>query len=173
MTTVDTARTAAPVREAVARPTRIHWRHELLLAAVAVVFVASQLRFFRPGTGLGWDEAVYLSVVNPHATDAPWGAWRAWGTPLLVWPVGAFDAPAEAIRIYLAIIAGIALFGAFRVWLSVRNVIAVTLAALLFSTCYAAVLFGPQAMPNYFTALAAVAATGLFVRAMNAASVPV
>ncbi|MFF4650768.1 hypothetical protein [Streptomyces sp. NPDC001380] len=61
-------------------------RSLLPLAAVAAAFTAAQLLLVVPGTGLGWDETVYVSQVDPRVPAAFFSAPRARGISWLAAP---------------------------------------------------------------------------------------
>ena len=65
-----------------------------------------------------------------------------------------------ALRVYLAVLASLALYAAYAVWLRVRPDGSVPLAALALSSLWVTVFYGPTTMPNVAIALAGVFATG-------------
>ncbi|MEV8313924.1 hypothetical protein AB0Q95_07095 [Streptomyces sp. NPDC059900] len=136
-----------------------------LLAAVAVAFTLAQLALVRPGMGLGWDEAVYVSQVSGHAPAAFFSAPRARGISLLVAPIASWSSSTELLRIYLAVLSGLGLFLALRVWRGLFPVRVLALAGALFATLWVTVFYGPEVMPNYWVAIGALAAVGCFLRA--------
>ncbi|MEH0579186.1 MULTISPECIES: hypothetical protein [Streptomyces] len=140
-------------------------RGEAALAVVASVYTVAQLLLVRPGVGLGWDESVYVSQVSSHAPAAFFSAPRARGVPLLVAPVAAWSSSTVLLRIYLAVLAGLALFLALRAWRGVFPARVLATAGALFATLWVTLFYGPQAMPNYWVAVGALAGTGCFLRA--------
>ncbi|AOR36858.1 hypothetical protein BFF78_03360 [Streptomyces fodineus] len=135
------------------------------LAAVAAVFTLAQLLLVRPGMGLGWDETVYVSQVSPQAPAAFFSAPRAWGVSLLVAPVASWSTSTALLRIYLALLSGLALYLALRAWRGLFPVRVLALAGALFASLWVTLFYGPQAMPNYWVAVGALAAAGCFLRA--------
>jgi hypothetical protein len=135
------------------------------LAAVAVVFTLAQLLLVRPGMGLGWDEAVYVSQVSPQAPAAFFSAPRARGVSLLVAPVASWSTSTALLRIYLAVLSGLALYLALRAWRGLFPVRVLALAGALFASLWVTLFYGPQAMPNYWVAVGALAAVACFLRA--------
>ncbi|MFI6600222.1 hypothetical protein ACIBHX_28595 [Nonomuraea sp. NPDC050536] len=133
------------------------------LALVALAYVAVQL-LVMPRMGLGWDEAVYVSQVNPRVPAADFTAPRARGIPLLVAPMVALTSSVTALRIYLSLASGLALFLSFGTWLRLRLGAVVPLAALLFASLWLAVFYGNEAMPNMWVAFGAVAAAGCYLQ---------
>ncbi|MFD4501372.1 hypothetical protein [Streptomyces sp. NPDC058457] len=146
------------------RPAR-RFRGERAPAVVAAAFTLAQLLLVRPGMGLGWDESVYVSQVAAHAPAAFFSAPRARGVPLLVAPVVAWSSSTALLRIYLAVLSGLALFLALRAWRGVFPARVRATAGALFATLWVTLFYGPQAMPNYWVAVAALACTGCFLRA--------
>jgi hypothetical protein len=142
------------------------------LAAVAAGFTIVQLLLVVPGSGLGWDETVYVSQVSPHAPAAYFSAPRARGVTLLVAPVTALTSSTEALRIHLALLSGTGLFLSLWVWRRLLPVPVLATAGGLFATLWITVFYGPQVMPNLWVAFGALAAVGLFLRAAEAGQRP-
>ncbi|MFD4877080.1 hypothetical protein ACFWOB_27490 [Streptomyces sp. NPDC058420] len=135
------------------------------LAAVAGAFTLAQLVLVRPGLGLGWDETVYVSQLSAHAPAAFFSAPRARGISLLVAPITSWSSSTPLLRVYLAVLAGLALYLALRAWRGLFPVRVLALAGALFASLWVTLLYGPQAMPNYWVAVGALAATGCCLRA--------
>ncbi|MFF4255851.1 hypothetical protein ACFY1L_32040 [Streptomyces sp. NPDC001663] len=156
------ARRDAP-STAPAPPRRV--RGDLLLAAVATCFTLAQLLFVRPGLGLGWDEVVYVSQVAPDTPAAFFSAPRARGVPLLVAPVALWSSSTPLLRVYLALLSGLGLYLALRVWRPLFPARVLAAAGALFASLWVTVFYGPQAMPNLWVAIGASAGVGCFLRA--------
>ncbi|MFE2416077.1 hypothetical protein [Streptomyces hokutonensis] len=135
------------------------------LALVAGAFTLAQLVLVRPGLGLGWDETVYVSQISVHAPAAFFSAPRSRGISLLVAPVTSWSSSTTLLRVYLAALSGLALFLALRTWRTLFPVRVLALAGTLFASLWVTLFYGPQAMPNYWVAVGALAATGCFLRA--------
>ncbi|WP_411977766.1 hypothetical protein [Streptomyces phaeochromogenes] len=134
-------------------------------AAVAVAFTLAQLALVRPGMGLGWDETVYVSQVGGHTPAAFFSAPRARGVPLLVAPIASWSSSTELLRVYLALLSGLGLFLALRAWRGLFPARVLGAGGALFATLWVTVFYGPQAMPNYWVAIGALAGVGYFLRA--------
>src|SRR4051812_4333407 len=136
------------------------------MLAVGVGYFLITVFFVGVHFSLSHDETTYLSQVNPSVPDFEWNAWRAWGMPVLFWPVAVFSPGLGAIRLYASLLTSVGLVLAFWPWVKVLRSYAVPLAALLFSTCWIAVYYGNDVQPNLYVAFGAVCAVGLFVRAV-------
>lgn len=147
------------------RVPRIHG--DRLLAAVAAAFSLAQLLLVRPGMGLGWDETVYVSQVSPHAPAAFFSAPRARGVSLLVAPVAAWSSSTALLRVYLALLSGLALYLALRVWRHHFPPRVLALAGALFGSLWVTLYYGPQAMPNYWVAIGGLVCAGCLLRARD------
>ncbi|KOU75947.1 membrane protein [Streptomyces sp. MMG1533] len=140
-------------------------RGEWLLAAVAAAFTLAQLLLVRPGMGLGWDETVYVSQVGTQAPATFFSAPRARGVSLLVAPIASWSTSTELLRVYLALLSGLGLYLALRVWRGLFPARVLALAGALFASLWITLFYGPQAMPNYWVAIGALVGTGCFLRA--------
>ena len=132
---------------------------------MAAAFTLAQLVLVVPRLGLSWDETVYISQVSSHAPAAYFDPARARGIPLLVAPVTLLTSSVLAVRIYLAVASGIALFLALLCWRPLRPAWQLALAGVLFCGLWTTLYYGPQAMPDLWVAFSSLAAVGLFLRA--------
>ncbi|WP_432133421.1 MULTISPECIES: hypothetical protein [unclassified Streptomyces] len=133
-------------------------------AAVACAFAAAQLLLVPPAMGLGWDESVYVSQVGDQAPAAFFSAPRARGVPVLVAPIASWSSSTPLLRVYLAVLSAVALFLALRAWRGLFPARVVAGGGALFASLWVTVYYGPQAMPNIWVALGALAAVGCFLR---------
>jgi hypothetical protein len=169
---VSRAAPARSLRQPGPWPTGPGWRRWLpgadsawWIALVAAGFTVAELAFVSARLGLSWDEVVYVSQVSGHAPAAYFDPARARGVPLLVAPVTVLTSSVVALRVYLSVVSGAGLFGALMAWRRLRPAWVIALAGLCFGGLWVAQYYGPQAMPDLWVALAAVAAVGLFLRA--------
>ncbi|MFF4902451.1 hypothetical protein [Streptomyces sp. NPDC001068] len=160
-TTTGVPRTGRPSQTI---PTR-RARGEPRLGAVAATFTLAQLALVRPDLGLGWDETVYVSQVSGHVPTAYFSAPRSRGISFLVAPVASWSDSTVLLRIYLAVLSGLALYLALRVWRGHFGPGVLALAGALFSSLWVTLFYGLQAMPNYWVAIGALACVGCFLRA--------
>ncbi|MFJ8469751.1 hypothetical protein [Streptomyces swartbergensis] len=135
------------------------------LAAVAAAFVLAQLVLVRPVLGLGWDEIVYVSQVTSHTPAAFFSAPRSRGVSLLVAPVASWSSSIPLLRVYLAVLSGLALFLALRAWRGLFPTRVLAGGGALFASLWVTLFYGPQAMPNYWVAIGALISVGCFLRA--------
>ena len=159
-TMTSAPRTGFPLRTA--RPGG-RWG-EPWLAAVAGAFTLAQLVLVRTDLGLGWDETVYVSQVSGHVPAAFFSAPRARGISLLVAPIASWSDSTTLLRVYLAVLSGLALYLALRVWRAHFAPRVLALAGALFASLWVTLFYGPQAMPNYWVAVGALACVGCFLR---------
>ncbi|APU42906.1 hypothetical protein [Streptomyces sp. TN58] len=156
---------AVRTRPAVARSRRSDlW----LLGPVAAAYATAQLILAVPGTGLGWDETVYVSQVSGHAPAAFFSAPRARGISYLAAPVAAFTSSVTALRIHLALLSSAALLLSLWLWRRLLPTPVLALAGALFAGLWTALSYGPQAMPNLWVAFGSLMAVGCFLRAAGA-----
>ncbi|WP_430377488.1 hypothetical protein [Streptomyces sp. B1-3] len=160
VTTTDASRTGFPPPTA---RSRRRWV-EPWLAAVAGAFTLAQLVLVRPDLGLGWDETVYVSQVSGQVPAAFFSAPRARGISLLVAPIASWSDSTALLRVYLAVLSGLALYFALRVWRAHVMPRVLALAGALFASLWVTLFYGPQAMPNYWVAVGALACVGCFLR---------
>ncbi|MEU4264340.1 hypothetical protein ACYCCF_26620 [Streptomyces argenteolus] len=137
------------------------------LAAVATVFALVQLVVVVPGSGLAWDETVYVSQVGGQAPPAFFSAPRARGITYLVAPVAALTTSTILLRIYLVLLSAAALVVALWIWRKVLPTPVLVGAGALFAGLWPTLFYGPMAMPNLWCALGALAAAGWVVRAVS------
>ncbi|MEV6738124.1 hypothetical protein AB0N14_14815 [Streptomyces sp. NPDC051104] len=160
-TKTSAPRTSLPAQSA--EPRRL--RGEPWLGAVAAAFTVAQLVLVRPDLGLGWDETVYVSQVSGHVPAAYFSAPRSRGISLLAAPIASWSDSTVLLRIYLAVLSGLALYFALRVWRGHFRPGVLALAGALFASLWMTLFYGPQAMPNYWVAIGALACVGCFLRA--------
>ena len=134
------------------------------LLGVGILFLVLQLLALGARVGLGADEADYLAKVDPHVPELYWSPVRAWGMPVLAFPVTIFSAPIAVVRVWFIVLSSAGVVGAFWPWLRAgRRALApaAPLAALLLCTTWFSLFYGGQVMPNLWVALSAVALAGL------------
>jgi hypothetical protein len=136
----------------------------LWLVGVGLLFTVAQLLFVSLRMGLSWDESVYVSQVSGHAPAAYFDPARARGVPLIVAPVALLTGSVTALRVYLAVLSGLGLTLALWTWRGLRQDWVLGLAGVTFGGLWVAQYYGPQAMPDIWSALGGLAAAGCFCR---------
>ncbi|MFI1197955.1 hypothetical protein ACH4VR_00550 [Streptomyces sp. NPDC020883] len=164
---VRTAPATVPARLGPPAGTRPAARPRPGPAATGAAFTLLQLLLVVPGTGLGWDETVYVSQVARDVPAAFFSAPRARGITYLIAPVTELTSSTTALRIALAVLSGAGLWAALRVWRPLLPTRVLALAGALFATLWITLYYGPQAMPNLWAAYGVLAATGCFLRAVR------
>ncbi|MEV0244669.1 hypothetical protein AB0I06_32820 [Streptomyces sp. NPDC050674] len=134
------------------------------LAVLAAVFTLAQLVLVRPVLGLGWDEIVYVSQVTSHHPAAFFSAPRSRGVSLLAAPVASWSSSVPLLRVYLALLSGLALYLALRAWRGLFPTRVLVVGGALFASLWMTLFYGPQAMPNYWVAIGALISVGCFLR---------
>src|SRR5579859_2024183 len=164
---------AVRVRAALPPADSVWW-----LVAAGAVFVLAALLFVSPRMGLSWDETVYVSQVSRHGPASYFDAARARGVPVLVAPVAWVTSSVVALRVYLAVLSGVSLVLALLVWRRVPGMYrdgrpgwVLALAAVAFGGLWVTQYYGPQAMPDMWSAVGSLAAVGLFLRCVQVAGV--
>lgn len=153
-------------REQTAGPRTSPWtRGNRASAVLAVVFTLAQLALVRPVLGLGWDEIVYVSQVTSHHPAAFFSAPRSRGVSLLVAPVASWSPSVPVLRVYLALLSGLALYLALRSWRGLFPNRVLVVGGAFFASLWTTLFYGPQAMPNYWVAIGALISVGCFLRA--------
>ncbi|SCK45364.1 hypothetical protein [Streptomyces sp. WMMB 322] len=136
----------------------------LRLGAVSALYTLLQILLVLPGTGLGWDESVYVSQVDRPDPAAYFSAPRARGISYLVAPIVSFTSSTTVLRICLAVLSGAALLVALWVWRRLLPLPVLTWGGALFAGLWISLYYGPQAMPNLWCAFGSLAAAGFFLR---------
>lgn len=137
------------------------------LIALALLFTAGQIYLALATSGLGWDETVYVSQVDPHAPAAFFSAPRARGVTLLLAPVAVLTTSATVLHCYLAVLSGAAFLLTLCIWRRLLPAPVPALGGALFAGLWITLFYGPQAMPNLWTGYAALVATGCFLLAVR------
>lgn len=136
----------------------------LHLGGIAALYTLLQILLVLPGTGLGWDESVYISQVDDQDPVAFFSAPRARGISYLVAPVVSFTSSTTVLRLCLAVLSGAALLAALWVWRRLLPLPVLTWGGALFAGLWVSLYYGPQAMPNLWCAFGSLAAVGFFLR---------
>lgn len=132
------------------------------LLAVVLGYTALTLAVTDLHRDLAYDEAIYLSQVY-SGPPLPFTAPRARGLPLLLTPLGWFDAPVPVVRCYLLNVSAALMYLGFNAWLPALRGRAV-IAAAVFGIGWLPLFYSTEAFPNLPVAFGAVAAAGYLAR---------
>jgi hypothetical protein len=165
--TADPARASAAPRAHPTPDTPDRRAALLVLGALAVLYTLAQFLLVVPGAQLGWDETVYVSQVSRDVPAAYFSAPRARGISYLVAPFAALTSSPAALHTCLALVSGAGLLGALWTWRRLLPLSVLALGGALFGTLWISLFYGPQAMPNQWSALGSLAAAGFFARAVR------
>jgi hypothetical protein len=144
----------------------------LWLLGVAAAFTASVIAFTPLHQGFSWDETVYVSQISQHAPAMPWAAERARGMALLVAPVTLLTGSPMALRLYLALLAGLGLALGLLAWRGLRPAWVLALAGVLFGGLWIAQAEAPLVFPNFWVAVGGLSGVGLFLRGVTRLASP-
>jgi len=139
-----------------------------MLLAVVLGYVGLTLAVTDLHRYLAYDEAIYLSQVYPGPA-LPFTAPRARGLPLLLVPLGWFDAPIPVIRGYLLTVEAGLMYLGFNAWLPVLRGRAVITAAV-FGVGWLPLFYGTEVFPNLPVAFGVLAAAGYLARYLTGTS---
>lgn len=134
------------------------------LIGVAAVYLLLQLLVVPLDRWWSWDEATYVSQVTRGVHPSMFYPWQSRGVSIIVAPMGLLGAPLVLTRIWLALMASIGLAASFTVWAPILGRRATAVAAFLFCGSWLALFYGSEAMPNLWSAILAIAASGLALR---------
>src|SRR6266545_4175822 len=137
-----------------------------LIIVLGAVYLTSQLVLFSIRRPPSWDEVIYLSQVTPGLRAMMFVASRSRGITLLVAPVTIAGGSLTVVRVVLAIISSAALVVALLTWIPSIG-IATPIAGSFFALSWLALLYGSEVMPNLWSAISGLAATGVFVRLLT------
>ena len=136
------------------------------LVVVGAAYAAVQLSSLQLDRAPSWDEAIYLSQVTPGGDAYNFTASRARGITFLVAPF-AVTRSLPVVRAGLAVLAAIALVGAFWPWVATIGAAAPAGAAVVASS-WTTLFYGSEVMPNLWVGLAGLAALGFATRPRRA-----
>ena len=137
-----------------------------LIIVLGAVYLTSQLVLFSIRRPPSWDEVIYLSQVTPGLRAMMFVASRSRGITLFVAPVTLAGGSLTVVRVVLAIMSSAALVVALLTWIPSIG-IATPIAGSFFALSWLALLYGSEVMPNLWSAILGLAATGVFVRLLT------
>ncbi|GAB1820659.1 hypothetical protein [Herbidospora sp. RD11066] len=131
-----------------------------VLGLVTLGYLILQILLVPHGMPLEWDEAVYTSQVAPGVPDALFSAPRARGVTWLVAPMAQLTMDPALLRWWMMAVATAGFFLAWLPWTRILSRGVLATASGLFATLWVTVWYGPQVMPNLYTAFGALLAVG-------------
>jgi hypothetical protein len=133
-----------------------------LVVLAGVAYAVLTVVFVGLDRDLRWDEVTYLAQVTPGQPDVWFGPQRARGMSIVALPVALFGAPLLALRLYLVVVAAVALVLAYRPWARVAGWTGGA-AALVAAGGWVPMYFAVELYPNLLAGFAAVACAGHLV----------
>jgi hypothetical protein len=137
------------------------------LAAVSVLFVLSEMIPALLKLPLGADEITYIARTSVQSSAVFLPPVHGHGVGLLAAPVTLITTSLTALRIWMAILSGLALFGSLLCWRGLRPAWVLALAGLIFGSLAITELSGVQVYPDLWAAFGGLAITGLLLQAVN------
>jgi hypothetical protein len=137
------------------------------LIAVCVLHALSPLLIRGIHAGLGADETVYVSQIDPHAIAGAFSAPRSRGLTLLTAPASFLSPSIAVLRVWLSLLSGVGLYLGCLPWLRLRKGYVVSLAALLWSSLWVSIFYSFEAMPNQYVAYGALMTMGWALLALQ------
>jgi hypothetical protein len=162
-TGIRRARATAESADAQPRPgDSIFW-----LLGVAAVFTLAQLTPSLLRMPLGPDEITYIAQTSSHASSVMLPPVHGRAAALLAAPVTMLTTSLIAVRVWMAVLSGIGLFLALFAWRGIRPAWVLAMAGLVLASLSITQLSGVQIYPDWWTAVALLAMTGLFLQAVT------
>jgi hypothetical protein len=139
----------------------------LWIAAVCFLFVLSEMIPALLKLPLGADEITYIARTSAQASDVYLPPVHGHGVGLLAAPVTLLTTSLTALRIWMAVLSGLALFGALLCWRGLRPAWVLAVAGLIFGSLAITELSGVQVYPDLWAAFGGLAVTGLLLQAVE------
>ncbi len=137
------------------------------LVAVCVLFVLSELVPELLKLPLGADEITYIARTSVRSSGVFLPPVHGHGVGLLAAPVTLLTTSLTALRIWMAVLSGLALFGSLLCWRGLRPAWVLAVAGLIFGSLAITEISGVQVYPDLWTALGGLAITGLLLQAVE------
>jgi hypothetical protein len=154
---------AVPVR----RPGLLGADSLFWLAAVCVLFVLSEMIPALLKLPLGADEITYIARTSVRQSGVFLPPVHGHGVGLLAAPVTLLTTSLTALRIWMAVLSGLALFGSLLCWRGLRPAWVLAVAGLIFGSLAITELSGVQVYPDLWAAFGGLAITGLLLQAVE------
>jgi hypothetical protein len=137
------------------------------LILVCILFVLSELLPALLRLPLGADEITYIARTSAHASGVFLPPVHGHGVGLLAAPVTLLTTSLLALRIWMAVLSGLALFGSLLCWRGLRPAWILALGGFIFASLAITELSGVQVYPDLWAAFGALAITGLLLQSVQ------
>jgi hypothetical protein len=137
------------------------------LILVSGLFVLAELLPALLRLPLGADEITYIARTSARASGVFLPPVHGHGVSLLAAPVTLLTTSLLALRIWMAVLSGLALFGSLLCWRGLRQAWILALAGFIFASLAITQLSGVQVYPDLWTGFGALAITGLLLQAVQ------
>lgn len=144
------------------------WGRDVLwLAGAAGACTVAALVFTPLRMPLGWDEITYIAQTSAHVSPILMPPAHNRGVGLLAAPITIFTTSVVILRVWMALLTGVGLFGALLSWRSLRPVRELVVAGVLVGSTAAMQISVTEVTPNIWIAISALAVTGLALQAAS------
>jgi hypothetical protein len=137
------------------------------LFLVAALFVLSELLPGLLRLPLGADEITYIARTSVRSSGVFLPPVHGHGAGLLAAPVTLLTSSLTALRVWMAVLSGVALFLSMLCWRGLRPAWVLALAAFIFASLAITQLSGVQVYPDLWAGFGALAITGLVLQAVE------
>lgn len=137
------------------------------LALVSVLFVLAEFLPALLRLPLGADEITYIARTSVHASGVFLPPVHGHGVGLLAAPVTLFTTSLTVLRVWMALLSGLALFLSLLCWRGLRPAWVLALAGFIFGSLAITQLSGVQVYPDLWAGFGALAITGLLLQAVQ------
>jgi hypothetical protein len=137
------------------------------LAAVSAAFLLSELIPALLRLPLGADEITYIARTSIRQSAVFLPPVHGHGVGLLAAPVTLLTTSLTALRIWMAVLSALALFGSLLCWRGLRQAWVLAVAGLIFGCLAITEISGVQVYPDLWAAFGSLAITGLLLQAVD------
>lgn len=135
-------------------------------ALVSVLFFLAELLPALLRLPLGADEITYIARTSAHASGVFLPPVHGHGVGLLAAPVTLITTSLTVLRVWMALLSGVALFLSLLCWRGLRQAWVLALAGFIFGSLAITQLSGVQVYPDLWAGFGALAITGLLLQAV-------
>jgi hypothetical protein len=137
------------------------------LILVSVLFLLSELLPALLRLPLGADEITYIARTSARASGVMLPPVHGHGAGLLAAPVTLATTSLLALRIWMAVLSALGLFGSLLCWRGLRPTWVLAVAGIIFGSLAITELSGVQVYPDLWAAFGALAITGLVLQSVT------